>query len=109
MINSKIRKLRKLMQEKNIDAYIIPTNDYHSSEYVGDYFKCREFMSGFTGSAGTLIVTANEACLWVDGRYFIQAENETANSEIKIMKMAMPNKTVDGSRGTRTLPLSSGR
>ncbi|MBM6931500.1 aminopeptidase P family protein [[Clostridium] spiroforme] len=91
MINSKIRKLRKLMQEKNIDAYIIPTNDYHSSEYVGNYFKCREFMSGFTGSAGTLIVTANEACLWVDGRYFIQAENETANSEIKIMKMAMPN------------------
>lgn len=91
MINNRIKKLRKLMQEKQIDVYIIPTNDYHSSEYVGDYFKCRQFMSGFTGSAGTLIVTQDEACLWVDGRYFIQAEHEIAGSEIKLMKMSMPN------------------
>lgn len=91
MINNRINKLRQMMKEKQLDVYIIPTNDYHSSEYVGDYFKCREFMSGFTGSAGTLIVTADEACLWVDGRYFIQAEKEIADSEIKLMKMAMPN------------------
>lgn len=90
MINTRINELRKLMKQNNIDIYVIPTNDYHSSEYVGDYFKCREYMSGFTGSAGTLIVTLEEACLWVDGRYFIQAEKETANSEIKLMKMTLP-------------------
>lgn len=90
MINTRINELRKLMKQNNIDIYVIPTNDYHSSEYVGDYFKCREYMSGFTGSAGTLIVTLEEACLWIDGRYFIQAEKETANSEIKLMKMTLP-------------------
>ena len=90
MINTRINELRKLMKQNNIDIYVIPTNDYHSSEYVGDYFKCREYMSGFTGSAGTLIVTLEEACLWVDGRYFIQAEKETADSEIKLMKMTLP-------------------
>lgn len=91
MINNRIKQLRELMKENHIDIYIIPTNDYHSSEYVGDYFKCRQYMSGFTGSAGTMIVTLDEACLWVDGRYFIQAEKEIAGSEIKLMKMAMPN------------------
>lgn len=91
MINEKIRQLRTLMKDNHIDIYIIPTNDYHSSEYVGDYFKCREYMSGFSGSAGTLIVTLEEACLWVDGRYFIQAEKEIAGSEIKLMKMSMPH------------------
>ena len=90
MINTRINELRKLMKQNNIDIYVIPTNDYHSSEYVGDYFKCREYMSGFTGSAGTLIVTLEEACLWIDGRYFIQAEKETADSEIKLMKMTLP-------------------
>ena len=90
MINNRINELRKLMKDNHIDIYVIPTNDYHSSEYVGDYFKCREYMSGFTGSAGTLVVTQEEACLWVDGRYFIQAEKETKNSEIKLMKMTLP-------------------
>lgn len=90
MINNKIKQLRKHMKDNNIDIYIIPTNDYHSSEYVGDYFKCRQYMSGFTGSAGTMVVTLDEACLWVDGRYFIQAEKEIAESEIKLMKMRMP-------------------
>lgn len=89
MIN-KIEQLRELMKQNNIDIYIIPTNDYHSSEYVGDYFKCRQYMSGFTGSAGTMILTLDEACLWVDGRYFIQAEKEIAGSNIKLMKMTMP-------------------
>lgn len=96
MINDRIDKLRKLMKENNIDIYIIPTNDYHSSEYVGDYFKCREYMSGFTGSAGVMVVTLEEACLWVDGRYFIQAEKEIAGSEIRLMKMTLPGvPTVD--------------
>ena len=87
MINQRIEKLRNLMKEKNIYAYIVPSSDYHQSEYVGDYFKSREFMSGFTGSAGTLIITMDEVGLWTDGRYFIQAENELKGSDIKLFKM----------------------
>ena len=87
MINERIEKLRNIMKEKGIFAYIIPSADYHQSEYVGDYFKSREFMSGFTGSAGTLIISMDEAGLWTDGRYFIQAENELKDSGIKLFKM----------------------
>ena len=87
MIKQRIEKIRNLMKEKNIYAYIVPSSDYHQSEYVGDYFKSREFMSGFTGSAGTLIISMDEAGLWTDGRYFIQAENELKDSGIKLFKM----------------------
>lgn len=87
MIKQRLEKLRHIMKEKNIYAYIIPSSDYHQSEYVGEYFKTREFMSGFTGSAGTLVVTQDEAGLWTDGRYFIQAENELKGSDIKLFKM----------------------
>lgn len=87
MIKKRIEKIRDLMKEKTIYAYIVPSSDYHQSEYVGDYFKSREFMSGFTGSAGTLIVSMDEAGLWTDGRYFIQAEHELKNSGIKLFKM----------------------
>ena len=87
MIKGRIEKLRNIMKEQNIYAYIIPSSDYHQSEYVGEYFKTREFMSGFTGSAGTLVVTQDEAGLWTDGRYFIQAENELKGSDIKLFKM----------------------
>ncbi len=87
MINERISKLREVMKEKEIFAYMIPSSDYHQSEYVGDYFKLREYMSGFTGSAGTLVVTMEEAGLWTDGRYFIQAEEELKNSEIKLFRM----------------------
>ncbi|MBH7336452.1 aminopeptidase P family protein, partial [Clostridioides difficile] len=79
--------LRKFMEEKNIDAYMIPSSDNHQSEYVGDYFKSREFISGFNGSAGTVIVTKDEAGLWTDGRYFIQAESQLEGSTIKLFKM----------------------
>lgn len=78
------------MREKKIDAYIIPTTDFHGSEYVNDYFKCREFVSGFTGSAGTLVVTADAAALWTDGRYFLQAESELAGSGIALMREGEP-------------------
>ncbi|MDO5010695.1 MAG: aminopeptidase P family N-terminal domain-containing protein, partial [Intestinibacter bartlettii] len=74
MIKDKLKKLRESMKHKGIYAYIIPSADFHQSEYVGDYFKCRQFISGFTGSAGTVVVTLDEAGLWTDGRYFIQAE-----------------------------------
>lgn len=87
MIKQRIEKIRDLMKEKMIYAYIVPSSDYHQSEYVGGYFKSREFMSGFTGSAGTLIISMDEAGLWTDGRYFIQAENELKESGIKLFKM----------------------
>ena len=87
MVKQRIENIRDLMKEKNIYAYIVPSSDYHQSEYVGDYFKSREFMSGFTGSAGTLIISMDEAGLWTDGRYFIQAENELKDSGIKLFKM----------------------
>ena len=87
MIKQRIEKIRDLMKEKNIYAYIVPSSDYHQSEYVGEYFKAREFMSGFTGSAGTLIVSMDEVGLWTDGRYFIQAEKELKNSSINLFKM----------------------
>ena len=69
----RIEKLREAMEKSGIDAYMIPTADYHNSEYAADYFHAREYFSGFTGSAGTLVVRREEACLWTDGRYFIQA------------------------------------
>ena len=75
-VTDRIAKLRKLMEERNMDAYIIPSADNHQSEYVGEHFKARAFISGFTGSAGTVIVTKDDAGLWTDGRYFIQAEKD---------------------------------
>lgn len=87
MIPQRLEKLRGLMAQRGIDAYIVPTSDFHESEYVGDYFKARKYMSGFTGSAGTLVVTAKEACLWTDGRYFIQAANQLKDTTVTLMKM----------------------
>ena len=86
-ITEKLEKLRNLMRENNLSMYYIPTDDYHMSEYVGDYFKSRVFMSGFTGSAGVLLVTLDSAYLWTDGRYFLQAENQLKGSTINLMKM----------------------
>jgi len=87
MINDRIQQLRALMAQNHIDAYIIPTSDFHESEYVGDYFKARKYMSGFTGSAGSLVVTGADSGLWTDGRYFIQAANQLAGTEITLYKM----------------------
>lgn len=89
VFKERIRQLRKKMQENKIDIYLVPTADYHESEYVGDFFKVREFLSGFTGSAGTLVVTDKEAGLWTDGRYFIQAEKQLAGSGITLYKSGM--------------------
>lgn len=87
MIPQRLKKLRDLMAKRGMDAYVIPTSDFHESEYVGDYFKARKYMSGFTGSAGTLVVTAEEACLWTDGRYFIQAANQLKDTTVTLMKI----------------------
>lgn len=89
MIAERISKLRMFMKESDIDAYIITTSDYHSSEYIGEYFKERQYMSGFTGSAGTMVVLADKAALWTDGRYFLQAAEELAGSGIELMKSGM--------------------
>lgn len=86
MINERIEALRREMERRGIDIYIIPTSDFHESEYVGDYFKARKFMTGFTGSAGTAVITGEEAGLWTDGRYFIQAEQQLAGSCVKLFK-----------------------
>lgn len=87
MIRERLKQLRCLMKERDIDYYLIPSDDFHGSEYVGDYFKCREYMSGFTGSAGTLIVGQEMAGLWTDGRYFLQAEAQLKDSGIGLYKM----------------------
>ena len=83
----RIAKLQQEMQLAGIDVYLVTTADFHQSEYVGDYFKARAWLSGFTGSAGTLIVTKNEARLWTDGRYFIQAGKQLAGTGVTLMKM----------------------
>ncbi len=75
------------MQKRNIDMYIVPTSDFHESEYVGDYFKARKYITGFTGSAGTAVITKDAAGLWADGRYFIQAEQQLAGSPITLYRM----------------------
>lgn len=87
MIQERIESLRELMAKRGIDAYLIPTADFHESEYVGDYFKCREFMTGFTGSAGTAVITAKEAGLWTDGRYFVQAAGQLEGTGVVLNKM----------------------
>lgn len=90
-INERLEELRGVMKKHNIDIYIIPSFDSHQSEYVADHYKCREWISGFTGSAGTVVVTMEKAGLWTDGRYFIQAANQLKNSEIELFKMGQPN------------------
>ena len=89
-VNERLIKLRGLMAERGITAYIEPTSDPHQSEYVADYYKGRNWISGFTGSAGTVVVTKDIAILWTDGRYFIQAEKELSGSEFQLYKMNTP-------------------
>ena len=87
-VNERIQALRALMKEKNITAVYIPTSDFHNSEYVGDYFKCRAYMTNFYGSAGVVLITQEKALLWTDARYFIIAANAIKDNEVILMKMA---------------------
>lgn len=89
-INEKLESLRNIMSRHNIDVYIVPTCDFHGSEYIGDYFKTREFISGFTGSSGTAVISMEEALLWTDGRYFLQAQEQLKDSEFVLMKSGEP-------------------
>lgn len=85
----KIQGIRKYMKEDGVSVYIVTSSDYHDSEYAGEYFEERKYLSGFTGSAGTLIIGTGKAALYTDGRYFIQAEKELAGSGIELMKMGL--------------------
>ncbi len=89
-VPDKIKQLRHLMKENNIDVYLVPSADNHQSEYVGEHFKTRAFITGFSGSAGTAVITQDEAGLWTDGRYFIQAEKELQGSGITLYKIGEP-------------------
>ena len=89
-ISERLAALRREMEQESIDIYIVPSDDFHQSEYVGEYFKARQFITGFTGSAGTAVITKNMAGLWTDGRYFIQAEKELAGSGITLFKSGEP-------------------
>ncbi len=87
-INERLARLREKMRESGLDAYVVTSGDFHCSEYVSSHFRAVCFISGFTGSAGTVIVTPKKALLWTDGRYFIQAERELSGSEFELMRMA---------------------
>ena len=71
-ITERIARLRRLMETYHMDAYLVPTADFHESEYVGEHFACRKYITGFTGSAGIALITKDWAGLWTDGRYFVQ-------------------------------------
>ena len=89
-IEEKLNALRRVMAEKQVDTYIVLSSDAHQSEYVGGYWKARAYISGFTGSAGTVVVTRDKAACWVDGRYFLQGAEQLAGTEIELMKMGEP-------------------
>ena len=91
-----LEALREKMADRGIDLYVIPTDDFHGSEYVGDHFQCRAFVTGFTGSAGTAFVTENEAGLYTDGRYFLQAAAQLEGTTVTLFRM--------GEEGVPTIP-----
>ena len=89
-VTEKLNALRMQMRKKKLDYYVILSQDAHQSEYVSDYWRSRAYFSGFTGSAGTLVVTLDRAYLWVDGRYHIQAEKQLQGAPITLFKMGLP-------------------
>lgn len=86
----KLIKLREIMKKENIDYYVVPSGDFHQSEYVAEHFKSRAYITGFTGSAGTALIGKDNGILWTDGRYFIQAEQQLKDSGIELYKMRIP-------------------
>ena len=89
-VQKRLSALCELMKKRGVDAYLVPTDDFHASEYVGDYFKCRKYITGFTGSAGTAVITEDMAGLWTDGRYFIQAAQQLEGTSVTLFKMGEP-------------------
>lgn len=101
IIVERLSLLREVMRREKLSAFIFPSTDAHNGEYVPDHWKSREWVSGFNGSAGTVVVTQNEAALWTDSRYFIAAEEQLQGTGIAMMKLKMP--------GTPTIPEWLGR
>ncbi len=87
VIKERIKRLREEMAKNGIDYYMMPTSDFHNSEYSADFFKVREYFCGFDGSNGTLLIGRDDAKMWTDGRYFIQAENQMKGTGVELMKM----------------------
>ena len=87
MIPERLSRLRREMEQRRIDVYVVPTADFHESEYVGAHFKARAYITGFTGSAGTAIITKTEAGLWTDARYFLQAKHQLENTGVTLYRM----------------------
>ena len=90
-VTERISALRELMKERSYDIYIVPTDDFHQSENVGTYFQTRNFITGFTGSAGTAVITLDHAGLWTDGRYFLQAEQQLKDTPVTLYRMMEPD------------------
>jgi len=90
-VNERISLLRKQMKKEGVDAYIIPSEDPHQSEYVAEFWESRKWISGFTGSAGVAVVTLDHAGLWTDSRYFLQAEKELKDSEFQLHRVVKQN------------------
>ena len=89
-ITRRLASFRELMRKAGINATVIPQTDPHQSEYLADHWQVRRWLSGFTGSAGSLVVTATDALLWTDSRYFLQAAEQLEGTEIKLMKDGLP-------------------
>ena len=89
--NEKIARIRQLMARDQVQAVIIPSGDPHMSEYFSEHWKTRRFVSGFTGSVGTYVITENASGLWVDGRYYVQAERQIADSEAVLFRASEPD------------------
>lgn len=106
MIRDHVNALRKRMEVLDLDAYIVPTADPHQSEYLPDHYKTRQFISGFTGSAGTAVITKKEAGLWTDSRYFIQAANELRHSPFTLYKMGTDDPTLIEFINKKTKPFA---
>ena len=90
IIDARLSALRNRMKDARIDATIIPQTDPHHSEYIADHWQVRRWLSGFTGSAGSLVVTADKALLWTDSRYFLQAAQQLEGTGIELMKEGLP-------------------
>lgn len=104
VITERLAQLRREMAQRGMDGYVVVTDDFHGSEYVGDFFKARAYLSGFTGSAGTLVVLPDRAALWTDGRYFLQAAEQLTGSTIELMRMGQPGVPAIGAFLAQQLP-----
>lgn len=104
VITERLARLRREMAQRGMDGYVVVTDDFHGSEYVGDYFKARAYLSGFTGSAGTLVVLPDRAALWTDGRYFLQAAEQLTGSTIELMRTGQPGVPAIGAFLAQHLP-----